>query len=74
MKNPEQKPLRIKKRSETFERHCNDSKEYLVVLGLLAIAEAILWKAGKASAEQHFIAIMKELEMRYGFFFDIMEE
>lgn len=74
MKNPEQKPLRIIHRSKVIEDMCDSSSSYPIVLGLLAVAEAILWKAGKKSAEQHFIALVKELETQYGFYFDTMED
>jgi hypothetical protein len=47
---------------------------YGLMLSNLAIAESNLVKAGKDSALQHFIAIVKELERIYGFTFELLEE
>jgi hypothetical protein len=44
------------------------------MLSNLAIAESNLVKAGKDSALNHFVAIMKELEKECGFRFETMEE
>ena len=71
MKNPDNKPLRIRKKDEKISRR---GPNYGIVLGLLAIAQSNLVRAGKDSAMPHFIAIVKELEEEYGFVFEIMEE
>lgn len=70
MKNPDNKPLRIVKTKKTFI----STETYINMLSSLAIAESNLVKAGKDSALNHFIAIVKELENECGFKFEIMEE
>lgn len=72
MKNPENKPLRIIKYREKY--HDEYDKVFINMLGQLAIAESNLVKAGKDSALPHFIAIVKELEDRCGFKFEIIDE
>jgi len=47
---------------------------YIVMLSNLTIAESNLIKAGKASALNHFIAIVKELERVCNFKFEIIKE
>lgn len=69
MKNPDNKPLRIKRK-----RLGPPPQDYGQVLALLAVAQSNLVKAGKDSAMPHLIAIIKELEDLYGFVFEIMEE
>ena len=71
MKNPDNKPLRIV-RTEMATFITQES--YIQMLSNLAIAESNLVKAGKDSALNHFIAIVKELESECGFRFEIMED
>jgi hypothetical protein len=70
MKNPDNKPLRIVHPQKTYI----SQEAYVLMLSNLAIAESNLVKAGKDSALNHFIAIMKELEKECGFKFEVMEE
>jgi hypothetical protein len=70
MKNPDNKPLRIVRTRKTFL----SQEGYINMLSNLAIAESNLVKAGKDSALNHFIAIVKELESECGFKFEIMED
>ena len=69
-KNPDNKPLRIRKTSLLGQR----PPDYGQMLVTLALAQSNLVKAGKDSAMPHFIAIVKELEELYGFKFEIMDE
>jgi hypothetical protein len=64
MKNPENAPLRIV--DGVVDRA---NLDYGIVLALLAVAESNLVRAGKDSALNHFIAIVKGLERLYGFTF-----
>jgi hypothetical protein len=66
MQNPESAHLRIVDSSASLKRGGDD---YGVVLGLLAVAEAFLSK-GSQTAQEHFIAVVKEIEDRYGFKFE----
>ena len=70
VKNPDNKPLRIVRTRDTFI----SPESYVQMLSNLAIAESNLVKAGKDSALNHFIAIVKELEKECGFKFEIMED
>lgn len=69
-KNPDNKPLRIRKTSLVGERPV----DYGMMLVRLAVAQSNLVRAGKDSAMPHFLAIVKELERVYGFTFEIMDE
>lgn len=82
-KNPDNKPLRIKRREWTNSYTPKGAigsdrdkywQNYGLVLSNLAVAQSNLVKAGKDSALPHFIAIVKELEELYGFSFDIHDE
>ena len=74
MKNPDNKPLRIKTFYPDADEQPDFDTSYGIMLSNLAIAESNLVRAGKDSALNHFIAIVKELERVYGFSFEIMEE
>ena len=71
MKNPENKPLRIRL---TGKEYFNDNEALGVVLSNLAIANAHLWNNGCDAGKSHYIACVKMLEDLYGFEFEIMEE
>ena len=81
MKNPDNKPLRIRVANNDIEnlisldpdRCYEDLRSYAQVLSNLAIAESNLVRAGKDSAMPHFIAIVKELERIFNFTFVIKE-
>ena len=73
MKNPDSKPLRIV-RVERDPISYNLADSYGIMLSNLAIAQSNLMRAGKDSAQPHFIAIIKELERLYGFKFEIIED
>lgn len=82
-KNPENKPLRIKRKEWTRRETPVGAggtwtdeywQNYGLMLSNLAVAQSNLVKAGKDSAMPHFIAIVKELEDLYGFSFEILEE
>lgn len=51
-----------------------EDSTYANALSNLAVAEAILWKAGKKTAESHFIAVVKELERVCGFEFQELQD
>jgi hypothetical protein len=70
MKNPDNKPLRIIHPQKTYI----SQEAYILMLSNLAIAESNLVKAGKDSALNHFVAIVKELEEECGFKFEVMED
>jgi len=74
LKNPEKKPLRIvdDPNQTQYQYHSDDT--HLIVLSNLAIAQSNLILAKKDSGMPHFIAIIKELELRMGFTFEIMED
>lgn len=72
MKNPENKSLRIVKPPKV--ELVSDRNTYVIALSNLAVAESNLIRAGKDSALNHFIAIVKELERVLGFTFEIMED
>jgi len=67
MKNPENAPLLLV--NHVLDR---DNKDFGIVLAILAVAESNLVRAGKDSALNHFIAIVKALEGLYGFHFEKM--
>ena len=69
-KNPENKPLRIRRTALPGER----PSDYGQMLCQLALAESSLVAVGKDSAMPHFLAIVKELESYYGFTFEIIPE
>ena len=71
-KNPENKPLEIKRIKSTYFQM--DPKTYIMALSNLAIAESNLVRAGKDSAMPHFIAIVKEIEKVGQFKFQIMKD
>lgn len=81
MKNPENKPLRIRctwdRKGFEVPAAVDDIsgywRNYGLVLSNLAVAQSNLVKAGKDSALPHFIAIVKELEKIYGFEFCTLE-
>ena len=80
-KNPENRPLRIKRGANNLLRGVPPGglgglKDgvYAVVLSNLAIAQSNLVRAGKDSAMPHFIAIVKELEDIYDFTFEVLED
>lgn len=50
-------------------RYRKGGENYGIVLGLLAAAEAFLSK-GSQTAQEHFIAVVKEIESVYGFKFE----
>lgn len=67
-KNPDNKPLRLLYASDEAVEARKDPV-YINMLGQLAIAQATLARH-KDSAMPHFIAIVKELEIIYGFKFE----
>ena len=77
MKNPENKPLRIRfnhQDSEEWVTKCHVDRGYFaLVLSQLAVAQSNLVKAGKDSAMPHFIAIVKEIERLYDFQFTYLD-
>lgn len=73
MKNPDSKPLCIKRgpfNPLSLNGAVRDAN-YALMLSNLAIAQSNLVRAGKDSAMPHFIAIVKELEAMYDFTFEI---
>lgn len=66
MKN---KPLRL-----VHTKNFINNEQLPVVLSNLAIAEALLVRAGKDSAMPHFIALVKEIERYYGFEFEVIDD
>lgn len=73
MKNPDNRPLEIvdTRPNPTPRPAAVSDDAYAIALSNLAIAEAVLVKAGKQSALPHFIAVVKELEEVLGFQFQI---
>ena len=67
MKNAENRPIRIVRDNIT-----GDDVEYGRMLQNLAIAEAMMVKAGKQSGLNHFIAVVKEIERMYKFHFEVV--
>ena len=59
--------LRIVDSGEKYKR---GGDNYEIVLALLAVAEAFLEMKGSHTAQEHFIAITKELEHLFGFKFE----
>lgn len=72
MKNPELKPLRIVRPNFSINYSVGRGI-YAKALGDLAIAEAILVRAGKSSALPHFLAIVKEMESLCDFKFEVID-
>jgi hypothetical protein len=68
------KPLRIIRKQYYTGATYTAKEDYTRDLAQLAIAEAILVRAGKTKALPHFIAIVKELERIHGFHFECFEE
>lgn len=68
MSLPEDTPLGFLRVRDKGNRYKRGGDNYDLVLALLAVAEAFM--ANKSGlAKEHFIAIVKELEERFGFVF-----